>query len=344
MKKVLTILFLIPFALIAQDFDYSPAINRNLEILFDNYLIDYQKIINVDPNTNPIDTFGIVEVYRNANGRYFNGREFVNDSLSTEWFCSIQNGVNIIDILDLQNGSALVQKEKIHFDNSNRDTLIEIFLDTAGNGVLSKVQDFQLFYNNFGLDSAAVTVPGGGVGNEVFYSFRRDAVGRLDSLVLAITFAGSVYPIQTLIYYEGTNGLDSINLRNNLNGLIEEQVRVKNDPNDKVYEFSFYEKDMNNEWSIYETYILSTESFFNLLEDADDFKIQLYPNPASRELHLELNQEADYKVYHLSGQIIKQGHLSSEILNIADLSPGTYVLYLDLENGESASKVFKVQR
>ncbi len=342
MKKALTLLLLAPLALLAQDYDYSPAINRNLEMLFDNYLISYNKIINYDPNTSPVDTFGIVEVLRDANGRFLHGREIIDDSVSTNWQCSNPGGVNTVDIYDLQNGNVLVQRDKIYFDANNRDTLIEIFQDTSGAGNLTKVQDFHIHYGNFGIDSAEVTVPGGGVGNEVYYTFRRDAVGRPDSLIAAIYFSGASYPIQTLIYYEGSNGhLDSINLRNNITGQIEEQVRVQNDANGKVYEFSFYERNLNNEWSIYDTYVLSTETFFNLVESAQSFDFSLYPNPAQKEIHLNFAEKASYRIYHLSGTLFAEGeYTQGQTINIEDLPKGVYVLNLELADGSASSRRF----
>lgn len=341
MKKVLLGLILAPALILAQDYDYSPAINRNLEMLFDNYLMSYNRLINIDTMT-PVDTLGWVEVLRDAQGHYVNGREVIEDSVSTIWNCSMQNGVNYVDILDMQNGGARVESHRIHTDAMNRDTLIEIYMDTNGTGNLTKVQDFYLYYNNFGIDSAAVIAPGGGFGNEVFYNMRRDAVGRPDSLVVAISFAGSPYPIQTLIYYENVSGgLDSINLRNNFTGEIEEQLRVKNNAANKVYEFSFYERDNDGEWSIYDTYVLSTETFFNLMESRPDFKLSFYPNPAQKALNIDLSEKASYRIYHLSGNLMQAGnYLPNEAIAIESLSPGVYFLQVELENGNTAGARF----
>ncbi len=341
MKKIYTLLFLIPLSLLAQDFNYSPAINRNLEMLFDNYLIDYNKMVNIDPNTNPLDTFGVVEIYRNGIGHYTAGREFSNDTLVSNWICSSMANKNIVGIQDLARGS-VIQRDEIHFDANGNDTLIEIYAETSTPGSLTKIQDFKLFYNSYGLDSAAIIDGAGGFGNEVFYSFRRNATGKLDSLVAAITFAGSAYPIQTLIYFENANGdLDSINLLNNLTGVIEEQVRAKSDANGKIYEFSLYERDMNNEWSIYDTYVLSTESFFNMVENAQAFDFEIYPNPAQKEIRLDVNQPGAYKLYHLSGTLFNSGeYVAGESIQIESLPEGVYVLYLELNDGSRSTKRF----
>lgn len=341
MKKFLFALILAPSLILAQDYDYSPAINRNLEMLFDNYLMSYNRLINIDSSATG-DTLGWVEVLRDAQGNYVNGREVVNDSLSTIWNCSIQNGVNYVDILDMQNGGMVVESDRIYTDAMNRDTLIEIYMDTVGAGNLSLVQNFQLFYDNFGIDSASITVPGGGFGNEVIYMMRRDAVGRPDSLVIALFFFGTPYPIQTLIYHENVNGgLDSINLMNNFTGEIEEQVRVKNNASNKVYEFSFYEKDSTDNWSIYDTYVLSTETFFNLMEARPAFNLSFYPNPAQKALNLDLNQNAKYRIYHLSGTLMQDGnYLQNEAINIESLSPGVYFLQVELANGNTAGARF----
>jgi len=344
MKKTFLALFLIPAALWAQDYDYSPAINRNLEMLFDGYLIPYNKIINIDPNSSPIDTFGLVEVYRDANGNFLNGRETYEGNITTNWNCSHSGNLNEVYIVDAQTGDSL-QYEKLYFDANRKDTLTEIYMDTAGTGNLVKVQDLRLFYNNFGIDSASVTVPGGGVGNEVIYMFRRNSVGKLDSLIIGITFAGTPYPIQTLIYHENVNGsLDSINLMNNLSDEIEEQVRTKVDGNGLVYEFSFYEKDMNDEWSIYDTYILSTETFFSLVEGAKAFDFELYPNPAQKQIRLDLKQNANYRIYHLSGTLFQEGeYIRGNAIDIENLPAGIYVMNVELANGDNSSLRFVKQ-
>jgi len=326
----------------AQDYNYSPAINRNLEMLFDNYLSSYNKIINIDPTTMPVDTFGTVEVLRDAQGQYINGREIWLDTVRTNWLCSMQNGVNVVDMVDVQNGSAILQKDRIHTDASGRDTLIEIYVDTIGNGTLVKSQDFYLFYDNFGIDSAALISTGGGFGSEVLYMMRRDAVGRPDSLVIAISFVGVPYPVQTLIYYENSNGgLDSINLYNNFTGEVEEQVRATNDASNKVIEFTFYEKDMNDEWDAYDTYILSQETFFSLMEGPQAFEFSLYPNPAQDFIQVDLNQNCDFRIFHLSGAVMKAASLSQgEAINIEDLPEGVYFLQLELADGSTAGQRF----
>lgn len=341
MKKVIILSLFLPLFGFAQDYDYSPAINRNLEILFDNYLIEYNRMINIDPTTSPADTFGIIEFIKDANGHYLNGREVYDDTLRSNWTCSSNGNANTVDIQDLAINFAY-QREIIHFDASNRDTLIEVLFDTIGNGTYVKVQDFKLMYNNFGLDSAAVIDGAGGFGNEVFYSFHRSATGQLDSLVAAITFAGSTYPIQTLIYFENSNGsLDSINLKNNLSGTVEEQVRPTNDASGKVIEFSIYERDFNDEWEIYDTYILSTESFFNLVENSTAFDFSIFPNPAKDQISLNLKDPANYQVFHLSGTLMQDGSIDpNQSIDIESLNAGVYVLMLELKDGSRSAQRF----
>lgn len=342
MKKIILALLLSPALVVAQDYDYSPAINRNLEMLFDNYLMPYNRLINIDPSGSSIDTLGWVEILRDAQGNFIQGREIVDDSLSTIWNCSMQAAVNIVDISDIQNGGQLVEKHRIYKDAMGRDTLIEVYTDTSGNGTLAKSQDFHLYYNNFGIDSASIIEQGGGIGDEVIYNMRRDAVGKPDSLVIAITFAGNPYPIQTLIYHENVNGgLDSINLRNNLTQEIEEQIRVKNDANNLVYEFSIYDKDSNGDWEKYDTYILSTETFFNLVEAKSSFALNLYPNPAQKEIRLDLNENASYSIYHLSGNLMQEGTvLQDEAISIEDLPAGIYFLQVQLKDGQTSGERF----
>lgn len=342
MKKLILAVILSPAFLVAQDYNYSPTINRNLEMLFDNYLMSYNRLLNIDSSNGSLDTLGWVEVLRDAQGNFIQGREIVEDSLSTIWNCSMQNGVNVVDITDMQNGGQVVQKDRIHRDAMNRDTLLEIYIDTSGNGTLTKFQELKLFYNNFGIDSASLVEQGGGIGDEVIYNMRRNAVGKPDSLVVSISFAGTPYPIQTLIYYENVSGgLDSINLRNNLSFEIEEQIRVKNNANNEVYEFSLYEKNSNDEWEKYDTYVLSTETFFNLMEASQDFSFNFYPNPAQKSLSLSLNQNASYRIFHLSGTLMQSGtYLQGDHIDIEALPQGVYFLQVELNDGRVAGERF----
>lgn len=341
MKKAVILSILLPLFSVAQDYDYSPAINRNLEILFDNYLIDYNRMINIDPSLSPVDTIGIIEVLRAGNGHFLNGRETYNDTLRTNWVCSSSGNINTVNIQNLAI-NATYQRELIHFDASGRDTLIEVLFDTIGTGTFVKVQDLKMFYNNFGLDSVAIIDGLGGVGNEVFYSFNRSATGRLESLVAAIYFAGANYPIQTLLYYENNNGsLDSINLKNNLTGEVEEQLRPTIDANGKVIEFSIYERDFNNEWEIYDTYILSTETFFNLVENSKAFNFSLFPNPANDQIRVDLNEKAAYSIYHLSGTLMQEGDLDpNQSISLEKLNKGVYVIMLELADGSRSAQRF----
>ena len=72
--------------------------------------------------------------------------------------------------------------------------------------------------------------------------------------------------------------------------------------------------------------------------------IKVYPNPTSNVLTVTINENANYKLYTITGQIVKQGKLTTVDNTIAlqDLSKGYYLLRINSENGSSQSiKVLK---
>jgi hypothetical protein len=335
MRKLLTLcLGLIGLALQAQNF--SPTLNRNLELIFLDNLMPYNRLINIDPSTSPVDTFGVLEVLKNANGAYLQGREIENDTIISNWICSISGNQNLVYIVDPSNGDTL-QMEHIYRDVQGRDSLYQSYLDTSvsGGGPLILSEELRLFYGPNGIDSATIAEPNGGagLGNDIRYIVYRNAQNEVDSLVADIDFLGTSFPIQTLLYFFSNNALDSINLKNTLTGEIEEQVRADNNSNGLVEKFYIYERDANNAWSLYDEYHLSANSFFGISEKSA-LAINLYPNPSNGIVNLNNALSAEISVLNIKGEIVwTQKDLSPNAeLNLSGFAKGLYMLQIKMSD------------
>ena len=340
MKRLfITLLSLSGFTALAQA-DLSPTLLRNIEFIFDDKFIDYTRMVNIDPTVNPIDTFIVVDLEKDGNAHYLNGREW-SDTVYSNWNCETVNGVNKIYIVDAQYQDT-VQIEHIYRDSQNRDTLYQVFADTSGNGNLALAQELQLFYGINSLDSVKAGIPGQAALGNINYYFFRDANGSLDSLLAAVSFMGTNFPVQTVRYYYGSVGLDSVNLYNNISGEVEEQARTTNNSNGAITGFSFYEKDANDEWSVYDTYYLSDPNFFNLPEGAAaQAKIQLFPNPSTRFINIETEGNGSFEIIDLQGKLILSGSLDQkDQIKVESLTKGSYLLRLKTDKGLIGEKRF----
>ncbi len=342
MKKLITGLFLLSGFFIQAQGEFSPSLLRNIEMIFDDNFIDYTRLTNLDPTVSPADTFGVVDFQKDANGFYLNGREW-SDTIYGNWDCSNAAGVNIVAIRDAFSQDT-VQIDYIFRDANGLDSLYQIYADTTGNGQLSLAQELALYYNGNGrLDSARAGVPGQGALGEIGYYYFRDANGRCDSLLLSINFMGTSFPVQTVRFYYGSNGLDSANLYSNFNNTVEEQVRVTNDANGKISSFSFYDLDVNNEWSLYDTYILSNENFFSIREAAAIAKadIQLFPNPSTRFINIVSDDHSSFEIVNMQGQLMLSGSLDrQDQVQVESLAKGTYILRIKTDKGLIGEKQF----
>ncbi len=339
-KLILGILIASSSAIYAQG-DLSPAIIRNIEMFFNDNFVDYTRITNIDPSTSPVDTFVVVDIQKGVNGNYLNGREWDDPTIPyATWYCSMNGQVNEVRIVDNFVGDT-VQLEKIYRDAQNRDTLYEVYADT-GTGNLVLVQNFQLYYGSLGIDSAYTGIPGQGAFGEVDYYFYRQANGNLDSILAAITFAGTSFPVQTLRYYYGSSGIDSIDIVNNLSGEIEGQFRVQYSGT-AISQFSFFEKDINDEWVAFDTYIFSDENFFSLPEAARNANsnISLFPNPSSRFLNVEAISNSSFEIINSQGQIVMSGALENkDQVSLEGLDAGVYIIRLESDKGLIGEKRF----
>ncbi len=341
MKRII-ILCLAITTFYTQAQNFSPAINRNLELIFVDYLMPYNSLYNIEPTTNPVDTFGYVEVLKNSKGAYIQGREFEAGNLIGEWKCSNAGSVNSVYLTNPSTGDTL-QLDKIYRDTFGRDTLYQTYYDTTSlaTGSLVLSEELRLYYGSNGVDSAAITEVNGGasLGNNINYTVYRNAQNRVDSLVANIEFMGTTFPVQTLIYFTSNNQLDSINLKNTLNGQVEEQVRVTNNNNGLVEKFLIYERGPNNTWTLYDEYHLSMNSYFSLPSEALA-ELKIFPNPSQGIINLNNSLNADISIRNMSGQIVwERENLDPDAqLNLKQLTKGLYMIQVKLSDNRMATE------
>src|SRR5690606_20464250 len=60
--------------------------------------------------------------------------------------------------------------------------------------------------------------------------------------------------------------------------------------------------------------------------------LKLYPNPTNGLVYIEAEDLKGYEVYNLLGQRLLSGN--SEVINLQDLSKGTYIVKVRTQNGE----------
>lgn len=72
---------------------------------------------------------------------------------------------------------------------------------------------------------------------------------------------------------------------------------------------------------------LSNESF-------DETEIQVYPNPANDYITVSINENINYELFSVTGQLVKKGSLTinENTINLQELSKGYYLLKLTSEN------------
>jgi hypothetical protein len=81
------------------------------------------------------------------------------------------------------------------------------------------------------------------------------------------------------------------------------------------------------------------------VEDLEKPVIQVFPNPVSSVLNVQFQGGGDLSVYDGAGRLmLAQRGSDSEALAIDWLSPGRYLLVVDLENGSRSRSSFVVMR
>lgn len=70
----------------------------------------------------------------------------------------------------------------------------------------------------------------------------------------------------------------------------------------------------------------------------------IYPNPSNTELHIETDdniQLLSYQIIKLTGQQVKKGNFTSQLIDISELSSGQYIIELNTDKGNLSRSFLK---
>lgn len=70
---------------------------------------------------------------------------------------------------------------------------------------------------------------------------------------------------------------------------------------------------------------------------------RVYPNPASKTLHIQANGAYDYSLSDIQGRIINSGTSPEHTIDVSELKPGIYLITIRFENGENAIEKIIIQ-
>ncbi|UWX60082.1 M12 family metallo-peptidase [Chryseobacterium oranimense] len=71
-------------------------------------------------------------------------------------------------------------------------------------------------------------------------------------------------------------------------------------------------------------------------------EVEIYPNPADSFVGVRnLKGKADYKIYSADGRLVQSGNLDGEIINVAGLTKGVYVITIKDDNNTYNTKLIK---
>ena len=66
----------------------------------------------------------------------------------------------------------------------------------------------------------------------------------------------------------------------------------------------------------------------------DDFKVAVYPNPASEKVHIKVAEEMDFYIFTISGQkILEKKFFQSGWIDVSDFRKGIYIVSIKYKNG-----------
>ncbi len=78
-------------------------------------------------------------------------------------------------------------------------------------------------------------------------------------------------------------------------------------------------------------------------EDYSLSEFNMYPNPAKELLTISLNNDANYSLMNLNGQVFKTGNITHKenTIDVSNLSSGLYFLKVKTDEGVATKKLIK---
>ena len=115
-------------------------------------------------------------------------------------------------------------------------------------------------------------------------------------------------------------------------------IVVSDNWGDQLHHYSNW-SDLN--WSYIDSQTSFNDTCYYLSTDKESLEINLYPNPISTYFNVELNENTNYKIVNLNGQVIKSGHLfaGKNTLFVEELNAGVYFVVLESDGYETVKKI-----
>ena len=333
MKKTLLAGFSLLF-LALQGQNQSPSGLLQFELLLQDELVPYQNLTTIDLSATPADTVSHLEV-STRNGLFTSGLEIANGD-SLPWIINNKSNHQQVDIIN--NATDTLLREKIYADAQNRDTLIEVFSDTAGTGSLSQVQEVRISYDSLGVDTLFTFLQSGQLaGATVNLGASRDSQGRLDTVATKLAFMGTKLPVQLLTYhYDSLSGrIDSVLVQDPNAGYTATGKFIPTYGAQGYIEvFTLFEVDNFGEFLPVLRYEFTPISDLSR-QTLTPPKFSFFPNPTTDYLTVESLYQGQVTLYTLSGKKSWSASLSEprQRFDLSELPRGTYLISIQDEAG-----------
>lgn len=77
------------------------------------------------------------------------------------------------------------------------------------------------------------------------------------------------------------------------------------------------------------------------IKDLKSRKLKFYPNPVLDVINLEVDGDAEIKIYNIAGQLVKTTVIRSNQLNVSDLHPGQYMITVSQKDAVYINRFIK---
>lgn len=147
--------------------------------------------------------------------------------------------------------------------------------------------------------------------------------------------------LQVLSCYSNNN-LSSLNLKNGNNTILY-SFNTSNSPNLECIEVDDVAWSTANWTNIDPASSFSEDCSTMSVYDSSLLEFNMYPNPVNEILIIDLDEEANYSILNLNGQILKKGDLfkGENELNISNLSKGVYFIKFEEDERVLTKKLIK---
>lgn len=320
--------------------DLSPSVLANTDFILQGNLPSYSRVINNDVSVQPVDSLTLLWMNKDASNNYLGGYELDLTTGDTIYWTGVVTG-NMNEVTLASDSFTMV--ENVYKDAMGKDTLIQTFVDTSGDGQLDLVQEMELVPGAIGLDTITIFFYEGQIRTPYLtYSASRDSLTqRVDTVKANIIFSGFSFVVQRLDFHYGSTGLDSINLIDPINDEVVEQIQIDQNSAGQIASFTIHERDSAGApWEAYDYYLYDNPNGVSLPEVKKQ-ALRFFPNPAQQWLKVQKAGQADLALYRLDGSLVRSwtGQNLQERIDLSDIPSGLYLLQVTQDGQQLQAKV-----